>query len=95
MIYLFGRFHARAGSESAVEAAIREVIPPSSAEPGCLAIHGFRSTRDPRLFHIHSQWKDQAAFDLHTTLPHTVRFLEAVDPLLDQPREVTLSEMLA
>lgn len=94
-LFLFGRFHAGWGNENAVEAAMRAVIPPSREEPGCLSIHAFRSTRDRQLFYIHSRWKDQAAFDLHASLPHTVRFIQTVDALLDQPREVTLSEMIA
>jgi len=76
-------------AESAVVAAIREVIPPSRAEPGCLSIHGFASTRDPRLFYIHSRWIDEAAFDLHATLPHTVGFVARMTPLIDHPFEVT------
>jgi quinol monooxygenase YgiN len=35
---------------------------------------------------------DEAAFDLHAALPHTVSFVEKVEPLLDQPLEVTRAE---
>ena len=48
--------------------------------------------RDPRLFHIHSQFRDEAAFDHHADLPHTVRFLQTIEKLVDQPREITRSE---
>jgi quinol monooxygenase YgiN len=37
---------------------------------------------------------DEAAFQKHAELPHTVRFLERVDALLDQPRDVTRTEMI-
>ncbi len=57
--------------------------------PGCLAIGAFRSTRDPQLFYVHSRWTDEAAFDSHAELPHTVRFLERVQPLIDHPLDVT------
>jgi quinol monooxygenase YgiN len=66
-----------------VEAALREVAPPSRAEDGCLSLHVFRSIRDPRVFYIHSRWKDEAAFDEHARLPHTTKFIEQVEPLLD------------
>jgi quinol monooxygenase YgiN len=82
-IFIFTRFHALPGSEAAVEQALREVAAPTSEEAGCVGIHVFRSIRDPRLFYIHSRWKDEAAFDLHASLPHTVRFIERVGPLLD------------
>ncbi len=88
-LFIFGRFHACAGQEAAVEATIRDVIGPSRAEPGCLAIAAYRSVRDPRLFWIHSRWIDEAAFDIHAELPHTVRFVERVQQLIDHPLDVT------
>jgi quinol monooxygenase YgiN len=93
--YVFVRLHAREGEESAVEEALREVTGPSREEPGCLSFHIFRSVRDRRLFYIHSRWVDEAAFQAHAELPHTVRFLKRVDALLDQPRDVTRTEMIA
>jgi hypothetical protein len=35
-----------------------------------------------------------AAFEPHAGLSHTVRFVEAIEPLLDHPFKVTLSEQL-
>jgi len=87
-LYIVGRFHAREGQEAAVAAALRAVVGPSRAEPGCLAITAFRATREPRLYFIHSRWKDETAFDHHAGLPHTVRFLESVQPLIDHPLDV-------
>jgi quinol monooxygenase YgiN len=72
-LFIFARFHARAGQELAVAEALRDVLGPTRAEAGCLSIHAFGSTRDPRLFYIHSCWTDEAAFDLHSELPHTTR----------------------
>jgi quinol monooxygenase YgiN len=93
--YVFVRLHAREGEERAVEEALREVTAPSREEPGCLSFHIFRSMRDRRLFYIHSRWLDEAAFQAHADLPHTVRFLQRVDALLDQPRDVARTEMIA
>ena len=91
---IFARFHARPGNEAAVAAALREVISPTREEPGCLAIHAFRATRDPRLFYIHSRWADEAAFDRHADLPHTVNFLERVQALIDHPLDVNRAEQI-
>jgi len=71
--YTFVRLHARQGEESAVEEALREVTGPTREEAGCLSFHTFRSMRDRRLFYIHSRWVDEAAFQVHAELPHTVR----------------------
>lgn len=87
--FIFARFHARPGQEAAAADTLLEVLGPTRAEPGCRSIHAFRSTRDPLLFYIHSRWDDEAAFDRHAGLPHTVRFVERLQPLLDHPLEAT------
>jgi quinol monooxygenase YgiN len=93
-LYIIARFHAREGCEGAVEQALHAVLGPSREEPGCLAIHAFCSTRDNRLFHIHSRWTDEAAFDNHATLPHTVHFVERMEKLTDHPLDVTRSKLI-
>jgi len=93
-LFIFARFHARPGKETAVAEALRDVLAPSSQEPGCLGIHAFRSIRDARLFYIHSRWKDEAAFDSHAGMPHTVRFIERVTPLIDHPLDITRAEQI-
>jgi quinol monooxygenase YgiN len=87
-LFVFARFDAREGQAEAVAAAIREIVPFSAAEPGCRSIRAYRSMRDPLLFYIHSRWEDEAAFDAHAALPHTKRFLERVQPLIDHPLDV-------
>lgn len=93
-LFFFARFHARSGNERAVADALRDVLAPSREEPGCLSIHAFRSIRDPRLFYIHSRWKDEAAFEVHAGLSHTVRFIERVETLIDHPLDTTLVEKI-
>ena len=93
-LFIFARFHARPGEESAVEETLRAVVKPSREEAGCLGIQAFRSTRDPRLFYIHSRWVDEAAFDHHAGRPHTVLFAERVQPLIDHPLEVTRAKLI-
>ena len=93
-LFIVARFHARPGLERAVEEAVRNVLGPSREEIGCLSIHAFRSTRDPRLFYIHSHWTNEAAFENHADLPHTVRFIERVEPLIDHALDVTRGELI-
>jgi len=93
-MFIFARFRARDGRESTVAETLREVLAPTLEEAGCLSIHAFRSKRDPRLFYIHSRWRDEAAFDYHAELPHTVRFIERIEPLIDHPLDITRAEMI-
>ncbi len=74
--------------------AMNEAQEPVREEPGCLAFGAFRSVRDPDEFYIHSRWRDRAAFERHAELPHTVRFLASVEPLLDHAFKASLTEQL-
>ncbi len=84
--FIFARFQARDGDEDAVADAMRDMLGPTRAEAGCLEIQVFRGTRGPRLFFIHSCWIDEGAFDVHAGLPHTLGFIERVQPLIDHAR---------
>ena len=94
-LFIFACFHARAGQEDAVAATLRDTVVPSRAEPGCWAIAAYRSARELRLFFIHSHWIDEVAFDIHAGLPHTVRFVERVQKLIDRPLEVMRTHAIA
>jgi quinol monooxygenase YgiN len=93
-LFIFARFHAREGQEAAVAEALREVSGPTQAEEGCLFQKAYRSIRDSRLFYIYSRWRDEAAFDLHAKLPHTIRFIEKVERLIDHPLDVNRTRAL-
>src|SRR6188472_2791533 len=93
-MFFFARFDARPGAEQAIAEALRDVLAPSRQEPGGLSIRAFRSIHDPRLFSIHSRWKDEAAFDVHAGLAHRVHFIERVEPLIDHPLELTRAEKI-
>jgi quinol monooxygenase YgiN len=68
-LFIFGRFHAREGSEDALDETVRKVVNTTREEAGCEEVHGFRSVRDPRLFYLHSHWIDEASFEKHAQLP--------------------------
>jgi quinol monooxygenase YgiN len=93
-IYVFARLHARPGQSEAVRQAMFDVQGPTREEPGCLSYGGFHSVRDPDEFYIHTEWQDRAAFERHAGLPHTLRFIETVEPLLDHPFGITLAERI-
>lgn len=93
-LFIFARFHARPGRERAAAEALLEVLGPTREEPGCRSIHAFCSTGDPQLFYIHSRWEDEAAFDRHAGLPHTVRFVARMEPLIDHAFDVARTSPL-
>jgi len=93
-LFFFASFHVRAGCETVAEENLRAVLDPTRAEAGCLGINAFRSTQDPQLFVIHSRWADEAAFELHATVAHTVNFIRSIEGLLDARAEFTRTEMI-
>jgi len=79
------RFEPLPGKEAAFRDELLRVNEPSRAEIGCLSIDVFESLREPLVFAVHSEWADEASFELHASLPHTLRFLEAAERLLPHP----------
>ena len=94
-MFIFARFHARDGLGDELADAVREVIGPTRAEPGCRSADAFRSLRDPHLFFIHSHWRDETAFETHATLAHTKQFIERVQALIDHPLDINRMQRLA
>jgi quinol monooxygenase YgiN len=94
-LFIFARFHARAGPEIDVRRAIETVVLETGKEAGCLSIAMFGSIGDPRLFFIHSRWCDEAAFEAHAGLPHTVAFVDEVTPLIEHKLDVVRTRQIS
>lgn len=84
-VHFLVRFEPLPGKETEFREELLQIVDPTRAEIGCLGIHVFESLREPFVFAIHSEWVDEAAFELHARLPHTVRFLRAAEELLTHP----------
>jgi quinol monooxygenase YgiN len=84
-LYIFARLEPKPGKELQVRDELVRVLEPTRAEPGCVRIHLYESTRGPLTYFIHSEWIDEAAFDAHVEMPHTRRFAGAVDDLIVDP----------
>jgi len=94
-LVIIARFRARQGQEASVAQAISEVALPTKAEPDCKYYGAYRSMREPALFFIVSRWSDEAAFERHAQLPHTVKFLERVEALIDHPLDISRTAQFA
>ena len=84
-VHTFVRLESLPGKAMEFREELLRALKPTRAETGCLAIHVFESLREPCVFTIHSEWADEAAFEGHAQLPHTVRFLAAAEKLLTHP----------
>jgi quinol monooxygenase YgiN len=94
-VHFFVRFEPPAGKEKDFREELLRVVAPTRAETGCLAMHVFESLREPLVFAIHSEWADEAAFERHAQLPHTIRFIGAAEELLGRPVQGLRSREIA
>ena len=84
-LHFIVRFEPLPGKEAELREELHRVAEPSRADAGCLRVDVFESAREPFVFAIHSEWADEAAFEFHVALPHTVRFAAAAEKLLTHP----------
>ena len=84
-VHVFVRLEPPPGKAIELREELLRAVEATQAETGCVAIRVFESLREPFVFAIHSEWVDEAAFELHAQLPHTVRFLGAAGKLLSHP----------
>ena len=81
-MHFFVKLEPKPGKAAEFREELLRVLRPSRTEAGCLSIRAFESLREPITFTIHSEWADEAAFDLHASMPHTKAFLAAAERLL-------------
>lgn len=83
MITVIARYQTQPGRGNEVASILSRHIPPSRAEPGCLAFVVNRSVDDPDHFVLYEQYADEPAFQAHRATPHFRDYIEGrVIPLL-------------
>jgi quinol monooxygenase YgiN len=75
---------AKPGEEERVASALRSMMPPTRAEPGCITYVAHRSLDDPRRFFLFEEYVDEGGLRAHMETDHFQRHVigEAV-PLLE------------
>jgi quinol monooxygenase YgiN len=78
------KWRAHPGKADRLLEVIREMTPPSRAEPGCLFYQAQRSEEDPELFFLYEQYVDEAGYQAHQDSEHFTRLVkqEAIPELL-------------
>jgi quinol monooxygenase YgiN len=87
--------NAKPGKESEVEALLRELIPTTRQEPGCLN-YDLHVANDQRTnFLLHENWTSRQHLDDHLARPHIRSFLERIPALVSEPPQITLWTRIA
>jgi quinol monooxygenase YgiN len=55
-LYIFARFEPKPEKELQLRGELARVVEATRAEPGCVRIHFYESTRGPWVHFIHSKW---------------------------------------
>ena len=85
MLLLIVDLVAKKGMEGEVLAVFEKLVKPSQEEEGCIDYVFYQSQDNPLVFVVVEKWKDQAALDHHTTLPHYTQNLPKLSDLLAEP----------
>jgi autoinducer 2-degrading protein len=75
MYVVLARLLARSGEEATIIEAMREIVPASRAEPGCLVYVAHQDESDPRRFMFYEQYVDEAAYQAHVESEHYRRLV--------------------
>jgi quinol monooxygenase YgiN len=78
------KWRANPGKADRLLEVIREMTPPSRAEPGCRFYQAQRSEEDPDLFFLYEQYVDEPGYEAHQDSEHFTRLVkeEAIPELL-------------
>jgi quinol monooxygenase YgiN len=68
------KWTAQPGKEEVVLDAIRRLVAPSRAEPGCRLYQPTRDLDDPRVFLLFEVYDDRDAYDAHGASEHFQRW---------------------
>lgn len=87
-VTVIARARAKAGSEEAMERALRENADASRCEGGCISYAVLRG--DDGVFMTVERWRTRGDADQHMTTPHVQKLFGAIGPLLDGAPEITV-----
>jgi quinol monooxygenase YgiN len=74
---------SKAGSESIVEGALKDLAGASKKDHGCVAYELFASDSTPGAFVTVEQWESQADLDAHMASPHIAQMITVAGDHLD------------
>ena len=87
---LIASWTAAAGNGDRIEEILRDLVGPSTAEPGCRQYRPHRAVDDRSAFVIYEEYDDKAAFAAHCASDHfrTLVLGEAIPLLATRSRSV-------
>ena len=94
-LHIFARIEPRPGKKDDLRNVIADAIASTRAEPGCVRVHLYESSRGPCCFFIYAEWTDAAAFEAHAQAPHILRLAAAVEELATHSLQAARTHQIA
>lgn len=94
-LHVIATVQCKPGTEDAMIAAIQDCAVQSRLEEGCEVYRFYKHAAQAGKFVFIETWRDKAALDLHVTLPHFLKMIETVQPLLLADFDIQLLEEVA
>ncbi|MEO8307975.1 MAG: putative quinol monooxygenase [Pseudomonadota bacterium] len=92
---IIARFQPKPGKEQQVENTLREMVPQTRREPGCLRYDFFRTSDvSGGGFCLIERYTDQAAIEAHRATTHYIAYRASIMDLLSAPIDVAILEPL-
>lgn len=73
-VHLLATLHAHPGHGPTLEAALRQLVPASRGEAGCLQYELHQDRDTPERFYMLEIWRSAAALEHHRQTEHFLRF---------------------
>jgi quinol monooxygenase YgiN len=94
LLTIVARIKAKPGMEERTRQDLLGVLAPTRAESGCITFDLLIDPKDPTVFVLYENWKDQAALDAHFQQPYVKQVLKAYEETLAEPIEVMSLEKI-
>jgi len=92
-VVIVARLRAKEGKEKEMEQALLKMFPKvREQEPGTLRYIMHRAKEDPRLFLFYEKYKDQEAFQHHSSTPYFKELFNTIGPLMEGNPSIEMYE---
>lgn len=79
---------AKAGKSELLGAALGEMVTLTRQESGCGICELHQSSDDAATWMVYERWRDKEAFASHMQQPYTLKFIERMGELANEPADV-------
>ena len=94
-VAVLARVKAKQGMGEQVRRECLDLVAPSRKDRGCINYELHQSLEDPTHFLFYENWESREDLERHLEMPHSLRFDERTEGMLDGPEEITFWEIIS